>query len=296
MKIHAILIGILFMFGGILYMLIASPLFKIQHERVSVWEENEDTLLGGISLSGKETGEEEVARRLYNDLGSFFEKRTFFTALLGKAHEFVWPNAEVPQEFLDAWYPQFLDIHIEKSYLNRTLAITAERRARIGVWCAQATTTPLMSGGASSASGTVSLSVLETNAPDACVWFDARGNSIGEAPAMAGNLLYKIEDASGAAIGPGAPLLESPLFSALLKIFHVMQESGLYIRSFILRNRALQEIETNVDETFLPKIYFSLRDDPSFILSAIDAVRKIGFDKIAYIDFRVKNRVYYKLR
>jgi len=58
----------------------------------------------------------------------------------------------------------------------------------------------------------------------------------------------------------------------------------------------LQEITTDPSVKFLPKIYFSLRFDPGFGLSAIESLKSTGLDKIDYIDLRVENRAYYKAK
>ncbi len=47
---------------------------------------------------------------------------------------------------------------------------------------------------------------------------------------------------------------------------------------------------------FSPKIYFSLKADPIFGLSALTSFKNIDLAKTDYIDLRVPNRAYYKLK
>ncbi|MBI3638427.1 hypothetical protein HY227_01640, partial [Candidatus Wolfebacteria bacterium] len=66
--------------------------------------------------------------------------------------------------------------------------------------------------------------------------------------------------------------------------------------SLELKNLEFQEIVADPAVNSLPMVYFSLRTDPIFGLSAIESLKKIGLQKLEYIDLRVENRAYYKLR
>ena len=78
----------------------------------------------------------------------------------------------------------------------------------------------------------------------------------------------------------------------MIKIFEILEKSGLKIKSLKLEDIALQEIITDSS----PKIYFSLRIEPNFALAALQSLENIGFEKMEYIDLRVENRAYYKMK
>ena len=82
----------------------------------------------------------------------------------------------------------------------------------------------------------------------------------------------------------------------MVKIFEVLEKSDLKIKSLRLERLELQEIIADSPGNSLPKIYFSLRIDPGFTLAAIESIKNLGLEKVEYIDLRVENRVYYKLK
>ncbi len=125
-----------------------------------------------------------------------------------------------------------------------------------------------------------------------CMWFDKNGIIFEEAPFVEGNLINNVDDLSGRSLNLGDLVLEEKFYSNLFKIFDVLEKSDLGIKSLKLERIELQEILTESS----PKIYFSLRVDPGFTLAAIDSMKNIGLEKIEYIDLRVENRAYYKLK
>ncbi|MEK7496099.1 MAG: hypothetical protein AAB616_01365, partial [Patescibacteria group bacterium] len=104
----------------------------------------------------------------------------------------------------------------------------------------------------------------------------------------------KVDDFSGRFLNLGEPALEEKFLSNLIKIFEILEKSGLKIKSLKLENLEFQEVVT--DSPLMPKIHFSLRINPEFALAVLESLKKIGFEKIEYIDLRVENRAYYKLK
>jgi len=129
-----------------------------------------------------------------------------------------------------------------------------------------------------------------------CYWFDKNGVLFAVAPSLEGNAINKVDDFSGRDLKLGDSILGENLTPNLIKIFNVLENSGLGIRALKLENLDLQEIVFEQSQTSLPKIYFSLRGNPVFISPAIEDLKKTGLEKIEYVDFRVENRVYYKLK
>ena len=173
----------------------------------------------------------------------------------------IWDNkklAEFPKN------PEIAEITIEKDYFERQIRINIKERERFGVWC-------------------------ETGN---CFWFDENGVIFSEAPQAEGNLINKVDDFSGRSLKIGESVLAEKFFSNLIKIFEVLEKTGLGIKSLKLEKLEFQEIITKSS----PKIYFSLRVDPGFTLTAIESMKNLGLEKIEYIDLRVENRVYYKLK
>lgn len=219
-----------------------------------------------ITADGKEVDGKEIIENLKN----FFASQSKITSFLRANNILIWDNkkiAEFPKN------PKIAEITIEKDYFERQIKINIKERERFGVWCP-------------------SPFVDNASTGEGCFWFDKNGVIFSEAPQTEGNLINKVDDFSGRSLKLGESVLAEKFFSNLLKIFEVLEKTGLGIKSLKLEKLEFQEIITESS----PKIYFSLRIDPGFTLAAIESIKNLGLEKIGYIDLRVENRVYYKLK
>lgn len=210
-------------------------------------------------------------------LKKFFVGQSKITEFLGPENILVWKPEKIG-EFLKNYSPaqpgearqrrQIAELAIEKKYFNREIKISVLEREKFGIWCQ-----------------------LTTND---CWWFDKKGVIFSEALRAEGQLINKVDDFSGRSLSLGEPALEEKFLSNLIKIFEILEKSDLKIKSLKLENLELQEVVT--DSPLMPKIHFSLRINSEFALAALESIKKIGFEKIEYIDLRVENRAYYKLK
>jgi cell division septal protein FtsQ len=197
---------------------------------------------------------------LIENLKIFFVNKTEIARFLGPDNILIWSNDLGGF----AKNPEIAGLKIEKDYSGRQIKISVQQREKFGIWCLD----------------------------NGCLWFDGNGAVFGEAPQAEGNLINKVRDFSGKNLNPGSFVLEEKFMGNLAKIFYFLGKSGLGIRSLELKNNEFQEVETDSS----PKIYFSLRFDPFFGLAAVNSLRQFGLDKVDYIDLRVENRAYYKLK
>lgn len=144
--------------------------------------------------------------------------------------------------------------------------ITIKERDRFGLWC-------------------VKKEVGE------CFWFDSDGIAFEKGPWSEGELIKKITDEENKDIFLGKNVMEQRYIKNIQAIFEFLEKSNINRRSLFIKNSNLAEVQTSSLEK--PIIYFSLKEDPSFALSALEKIK----DKLStfeYIDLRVSNRVYYK--
>lgn len=206
------------------------------------------------------------ADKIVENLKNFFTNQSKIAKFLGPDNSLIWKSEKIG-EFLKN-YPQIAELKIEKDYFKREIKIGVLERERFGIWCQ-----------------------LTTNG---CWWFDKNGVVFSEALRAEGQLINKVDDFSGRSLNFGEPILEEKFLSNLIKIFEILEKSDLKIKSLKLENLELQEVVS--DSPLMPKIYFSLRINPEFVVAALESIKKIGFEKIEYIDLRVENRAYYKFK
>ncbi|MFH1346792.1 MAG: hypothetical protein ABIH10_00900 [Spirochaetota bacterium] len=264
-KIIAAVAGFLILLGGVFYTAVYSPLFRITRINMDI-----KTDLYRYDI--------------VNELKDFFANQSKITKFFGPDNILVW-NAGKLKEFEKG--PEIAEISLKKDYVERTVDISVKLKERFGVWCSfQAQT---------NADGTQT-SAENPQVSASCWWFDKDGVLFAMAPSLEGNAINKVDDFSGRNLNLGDSALSENLILNLIGIFDVLEKSRLGIRALKIENFALQEIVFEQSQTSLPKIYFSLRENPEFILTAIEDLEKTGLEKIEYIDFRVENRVYYKLK
>jgi len=252
LKIYGGLILLFLLIIGAGYTIIYSPLFHIT--RI-------DTDLNTDSHGFNPQIDNQYKSTLIDNLKIFFTSQSKIASFLGANNILIWDSKKLDQFKKN---PEIEKLTIEKDYFKRQIKIAVQEREGFGVWCQ-----------------------LES-----CFWFDKNGVLFAETPQVEGSLIKKVDDFSGRSLKLGDSALDEKFISNLVKIFDVLDKSGLGIKSLKFEKPEFQEISTNSS----PVIYFSLRIDPNFTLAAIQNLKAAGFNKIEYIDLRVENRAYYKPR
>jgi len=300
---------------GAIYLIVYSPLFKIKQINVE------------CALTNAE--EAQICKdkdKIITDLKDFFVHQSKITRFLGPDNILIWNNKKNDQ--ILKTYPKLLQVLITKDYLERVIKIEFKEREKFGIWCLITrinadytqinadsqtqinTDSPAkifernLGGQAQINADNISVnqrnnlreSAFSQRESASCWWFDKNGILFEEAPLSEGNLINKVDDFSERALKIGEPALEERLFSNLIKIFEVLEKSDLKIKSLRLEKLELQEIVANPLNNSFPKIYFSLRIDPKFAIAALESLKNLGLERIEYIDLRVENRAYYKMK
>jgi cell division septal protein FtsQ len=269
---------------GLGYLVAYSSLFHIAQIHADCTQTNAEN---AQTCTGKE--------KLVVDLKDFFVRQSKIAEILGPDNILIWKNKT--DSFLKN-YPQIAELTIKKDYFKRQIEINYKEREKFGIWClktqtnadyTQTDTDPTPIDTESSPYESV-LSQYKS----VCWWFDKNGVIFAEAPLVEGELINKVFDSSGRELKIGDKILKENLLKNLLKIFEVLQKSELSMKNLYLQDLSLQEVVAQ--SLNLPKIYFSLRIDPEFTLTAIESLKNLGLERIEYIDFRVENRAYYKIK
>jgi len=112
-KIFLIIFLVLILLGGLSYLIVYSPVFKIKQ----------------IKISGVERFNES---QIIFQLKNFVINQSGFNKFLGSDNILSWMNGMVG---LEQKYPIFENLAIKKSLLKRTIEITVKERERFGAWC-----------------------------------------------------------------------------------------------------------------------------------------------------------------
>lgn len=217
-------------------------------------------------IDAAQSGSEDVPLKtedIVQSLKDFFESKSQIASFLGTENILIWK--ETGADFL-LKYPQLEKIEVEKKYSKRLLKINLVKKEKKGVWC--------VSSG--------------------CFWFDGKGALFAEAPMIEGGLILTINDFSGRELKIGDLVLPENFLGNFFKIIGFLEKNGLAAKNLKLNDLSFQEI--TAESGGGPQIRFSLRNDPVFAESAIQSLKEIGLRNIEYIDLRVENKAYYKLK
>ena len=201
--------------------------------------------------------------KIKSDLAFFFATRSKTASILGTSNMLIWKN--YAEDFLK-YQPTISNLTIEKDYFNRTININIENRKKFGIFC----------------------SIAE------CWWFDKNGIIFEKASRIEGEIIYNINDLSNRKLEIGEIILPRNFFNNAIKIFEVIEEIGLSIKTLNINSLELQE--AYIESPLIPRIYFSLRFAPNLNNTVFQNLKEVELQKIEYIDLRVENRVYYKLK
>lgn len=264
--------------GGVVFLLVIVGLF-IGIRESSLFRINAISVTGIPEMYGAQ---------VRSSLEDFSREHSTVFRFLGADNMIAWDST--PNAFLDA-NPQFKDIHIAKDYVRKSIVIIVDGREKFGVWCRVAGQI-----GTSSEDADIDIlpdGALQNVSEDECYWFDRDGVLFSRAPQVKSELFNRVYDSTGRTLGLRDKILPDRLFINLAKVFKLMEIAQINTKTVFVRDLALEEVDA--DSVSDPQVIFSLRSDPSFSLSAINALKTSGeWSKLQYANFTVENRVSYR--
>lgn len=184
-------------------------------------------------------------------------------ALLGPDNTLFWEFAKISKT---NFIPAFSSVEINSDIFSKKISISSTPRSLFGIWCSY----------------------------DKCFGFDKDGIIFSEAPDAVGSLILKISDENKRIMSPGSKIFaDKDWMKNILDIIKILKDNNLAIASVRIRGSSLEEWEVGLNSG--PKFYFSLNFVPENFADVIERLdKKLSLKKLAYIDFRIPSRIYYR--
>ncbi len=211
-----------------------------------------------FTISGKENHSDQEVLKVIESLVF----NTWFRNLLGMHNLIAWGTLHP-----DISKTAFIEATVERNWLKQEIQIRVKERERLAIWC---------------------------SANNTCNWIDDNGMAFEEAPQTEGSLILTVQDSGTNHIIAGSRVLEDRFISNLVAMLKEIKTLRLSIKNISYDSR-LQEIHA---ETYGgTKLLFSVRFDSSSNIASFRVLQgKTDINKLAYVDMRVENRIYYKSR
>ena len=177
---------------------------------------------------------------------------------------------------------------VYRNYISKSLLIAIHEREPYAIWCRS--TELVQEENSTSTLGTVRGNIAV--ALSGCYWFDKDGFVFAKAPETEGVLLREVEDVSLREVKIGEYVLPDVDRAGLFKIFGFVDALGIEVRQFRLESLDKQEVTAFTKAG--PKIYLSLRLDPSFAMEPFRATLTSILPTLQYIDLRSENKIFYR--
>ena len=163
--------------------------------------------------------------------------------------------------------PIIADLNIQSDFTGKKVLIQVKERGLFGVWC-----------------------FSDKN----CYAFDADGFIFSAVPEVQGVLILKIEDQNPPPVELDNKILPNDdSIKNLLSTIKIAKEKNIPIAGIKLRESALREWELKT--AWGPVIYFSLDFVPENLeIVLANLTQRFDLEKLSYLDFRVRNRIYYR--
>lgn len=177
-----------------------------------------------------------------------------------------WLFLDPPEEFL-AEFPMFREVDVVPRLFAREVVIRVVERELHGIWC------------------------LEGRE---CYAFDNEGVVFGRAPVTYGVLITKVMDVRTAPFAPGEMVLPDPEWRVrMLHTLKILNDLRLTSRAITVHEPAVREWEVALAEG--PLLKFSFAFIPERLDETLTTLsRRVDFRALTYLDFRVRDRLYYK--
>lgn len=194
-------------------------------------------------------------------------RQGFWKRAVSRANLFGWPGELTPEAV--SLVPGVKQVSVDRRFLTGSVILSVTERDPAGVWCFEATGTPV------------------------CQWFDDEGVVYGRAYVTEGSLLAVVHDRSQEKAGEGRRVLPPEQLRNFLAIHALLKSHGVSPKVISIAAAGKQELA--IDTYNGPRMYFTLRVPPDQVAPVLDDFAKKGtLGTLQYLDFRSPKRAFYQ--
>ena len=263
--------AVFFIFAaGIFYLIIFSPVFEINK----------------ISVNGLEDVKPEEIQKIADNILSvkFFNK-------IPKNNPILLPEQEITRRILNN-FPKIKEVTLTKKFRENTLLINITEREPAAIWCRVVPESVLVS---SSSAGRL---LNQTPRAENCFFADAGGFIFGEAPILSGGAVPTVYEQTASAINIKDKVSNQKTLEFILAAKKELAAVNLNLTDFVIKSQSLGDLEILTPEGWI--IYLDISNSPASQINALKRVLeeeiKENRNRLEYIDLRVTDRAYYKLK
>lgn len=267
-----ILVIVFFVFAvGNFYLIIFSSVFQINK----------------ISVNGAKDVKSEEIQKIADDILS-----VKFLNKIPKNNLIFLPEQEITRSILND-FPKIKEVTLTKKFMDHTLVINIIERESSAIWCRVLPEESFLVSSSSAGQ-------LPNQAPQAenCFFADAGGFIFGEAPILSGGAVPTVYEQTASAINIKDKVSNPRTLEFILAAKKELTAVNLNLTDFVIKSQSLGDLEILTPEGWI--IYLDISNSPASQVNALKRVLeeeiKENRNRLEYIDLRVPDRAYYKLK
>lgn len=204
------------------------------------------------------------------------------------------PEREIKQAVLSR-FAEIEDVLIVRNIKEKNIAIMIKERNPLAVWCQIAA---LQENVASSSLVLAEDRKMVSPEIERCYFVDEKGFIFKPAPSISGGIITTIYSQSDEKLELRGKVGDQMMLEFILAVKKEFSEVNFGVTEFFIKSKTFGDLEILTPEGW--RIYFDLRGSAG---SQINALKRVLAEEIKnqrnqldYVDLRVANRVYYKLK
>lgn len=260
--------------GGVLYLIFLSPMFKI--DKIII-QGNKEIKEGQI----REIIEPILAKKIFNKIST--------------ANLVFLPDNKIKNAILNN-FPIIKEATLKKNFSEHNLTVNIAERQPAAIWCRVLVPPSLQVS--SSTAQQINEELLDALPIESCFFVDEQGFVFRQAPIFSGGPIATVYDQTIQSIKIKDNVANEKTLAFILAAKKELRAINLNLTDFVIQFQSLGDLEILTPENW--RIYLNINDSVSDQISALKRVLaeeiKGKRSQLEYVDLRVANKVYYKLK